>query len=339
MESIIADEDFHGEEEDGNEDNVYAEVRITDFMKSLEPFDGDFSDWRCFKVEVFDGILSSCKISDFMKRTLIRSVLKKRPLEIWKHSLAQGKSVEECWFDLIDEYEDPIRIQQYMMEKVSLMKPVRNEEDKEGLKAIMEQVNAFITMFFGEVYEAKAEVMINSIAEKFWQSESKLSDIAIILFDPKNAIYKYSHFDRPPREKLIKAMVRIIKLQNQNIDQQLIDDSEFDELFQDQEPPAQPNKKRKFEKIIRDSFNQSQQILKRHPKVNDIQNTVYKDLNLFIESPTITLTLNKIKKFVNVIKPTSILCEQTFSITNRLSEIDRIIKVSSGGCFKMAIKC
>ncbi|KAI2810193.1 hypothetical protein BLOT_001351, partial [Blomia tropicalis] len=243
-----ADEDFHGEEEDGNEDNVFAEVRITDFIKSLEPFDGDFGDWRCFKVEVFDGILSSCKLPNFMKKTLIRSVLKKRPLEIWKHSLAQGKSVEECWFDLIDEYEDPIRIQQYMMEKVFLMKPVRNEEDKEGLKAIMEQ-SRFLVRYVTNVHYLW-KFITNKQLEK---RRTILSDVAIILFDPKNAIYKYSHFDRPPREKLIKAMVKI-------------DDSEFDELFQDQEPSAQSNKKRKFEKIIRDSFNQSQQILKRHPK-------------------------------------------------------------------------
>lgn len=87
----------------------------------------------------------------------------------------------------------------------------------------------------------------NELKDQLEKRRTILSDIAIILYDPKSAIYKYGHFERPPREKLIKAMIKIIKLQDQNIeniDQQLIDDSEFDELFQD--PPAQSNKKRKF---------------------------------------------------------------------------------------------
>ncbi|KAI2796679.1 hypothetical protein BLOT_015693 [Blomia tropicalis] len=158
----------------------------------------------------------------------------------------------------------------------------------------------------------------NELKDQLEKRRTILSDIAIVLYDPKSAIYKYGHFERPAREKLIKAMIKIIKLQDQNdenIDQQL-DDSEYDELFQD--PPTHSNKKRKFEEIIRDSFNQSQQILKCHPKINDIRNSVDKDLNLFIETLTMSPTLNKIKKFVNIIKPTSIICEQTFSITNRL---------------------
>ena len=165
------DQDDQSEEDDSG---MFLEMTIADYVKIIKPFYGDFGKWRAFKVEIEEGILFNKEVSKLLKRSLIKSVLDKKPLNIWNYALADGKNLIQCWNKVKEEYEDPIKINFYLTEKVAAMKPIRNEEDKTGLKRILDQVQEFkaAVKFLGDTHAVRAEAMIGTIADKFWLKES-----------------------------------------------------------------------------------------------------------------------------------------------------------------------
>ena len=154
--------------------NNFARITISDYVKTIRPFKGDFGEWRAFKNEVQDGILSNDYVPSYMKRTLITSLLENEPLTVWNQGRADGLKVEKCWKLLSKHYENDRNIRFYITDRIAQMKPVKSDNDKQGLKDILEQVKGFrsAVKYLGPVHQARAEGFVGNIADKFWEKQS-----------------------------------------------------------------------------------------------------------------------------------------------------------------------
>ena len=143
------------------------------FVKYLPNFDGNFGDWKMFKIAIEKMLLNKTNIDQMMKMTIIKKLLTNEPNDMWKNFIVKQYTLERSWIELTRYYENSKRINIFIKSILIKMKSVQNKRDITGLKDILEKVIEFQNILnrLGAEYKAQSTILSQEIAIKFWPEE------------------------------------------------------------------------------------------------------------------------------------------------------------------------
>ena len=136
-------------------------------------FDGNFGDWKMFKIVIEKMLLNKNNIDQMMKMTIIKKLLTNEPNDMWKNFIVKQYTLKKNWSELTKHYESPKRINIFIKSILIKMKTVQNKRDINGLKDILEKVIEFQSILnrLGAEYKAQSTILSQEIAIKFWPEE------------------------------------------------------------------------------------------------------------------------------------------------------------------------
>lgn len=108
----------------------------------MTKFTGKLLDWPDFRKTIEQNVMSSGRIADSLKFTLIDMALDGESLTEWKFHKRTSTTCHQAWQALVQHYQDPTRVFTHLTSLANEMPTIKDPYDHHNMRKLLMDLTA-----------------------------------------------------------------------------------------------------------------------------------------------------------------------------------------------------